>query len=141
MGNASSKLMMLNPVTFRYKPEYAHGDQTLQYGLIAEEVEKVYPDLVQYAADGKVLTVRYHLLNTMLLNEYQKQQRALQAQQQQMQQQQCLILSQTQQLKAQAQAMTNQAQQNAAQAQHLNDLELRLRRLEAQSPRRHQRRK
>ena len=122
MGNASSRLMMLHPVTFRYKPEYVKGDQTLQYGLIAEEVEKVYPELVQYGMDGKVQTVRYHLLNTMLLNEVQKQQH--------------LILSQEQRLKAQSQQINNQAQQNATQAQQINDLEMRLRRLEAGATRR-----
>lgn len=73
MGDASDKLMKLRPVTFLYK-----ADETgaLQYGLIAEEVEKVYPDLVIHDADGKVATVAYHMLPAMLLNEVQKQARA-----------------------------------------------------------------
>ncbi|MGA2400416.1 MAG: tail fiber domain-containing protein [Syntrophobacteraceae bacterium] len=49
MGDASSGLMKLRPVAFHYKPEYANGPRTKQYGLIAEEVAEVYPDLVQYA--------------------------------------------------------------------------------------------
>ena len=62
--------MKLRPVTFRYK-ENPTG--ALQYGLIAEEVARVYPELVTYGADGKVQAVAYHLLPAMLLNEMQKQ--------------------------------------------------------------------
>ena len=70
MGEASSGLMSLRPVTFRYE-----GDpiDTQQYGLIADEVEKVYPQLVTHGTDGKSETVAYHLLPVMLLNEVQKQ--------------------------------------------------------------------
>lgn len=70
MGDASAGLLRLRPVSFRYKQD-AKG--TLQYGLIAEEVARVYPELVTYGADGKVETVAYHLLPAMLLNEMQRQ--------------------------------------------------------------------
>jgi hypothetical protein len=70
MGEASSKLLKLRPVTFRYKNDQSG---TQQYGLVAEEVAKVYPELVTYGQDGKVLTVRYSELTSMLLNELQKQ--------------------------------------------------------------------
>jgi hypothetical protein len=73
MGASSSALMRLRPVTFLYKPEYDKGQRTLQYGLIAEEVAQVYPDLVAYDPDGKPYTVKYQYLATMLLNEVQKQ--------------------------------------------------------------------
>jgi len=74
MGDASSRLMELRPVTFYYKPQYSDGARTLQYGLIAEEVAKVSPDLVQYdPSTGEPQTVYYHLVNAMLLNEVQKQ--------------------------------------------------------------------
>lgn len=73
MGDSTSALMKLRPVTFLYKPEYANGDRTLQYGLIAEEVAKVYPELVAYDKDGKPYSVRYQYITTMLLNEVQKQ--------------------------------------------------------------------
>ncbi len=73
MGDASDKLMKLRPVTFRYK---ADATGTEQYGLIAEEVAKVYPELVIHGPDGKVETVAYHMLPAMLLNEVQKQARA-----------------------------------------------------------------
>jgi hypothetical protein len=70
MDDASSDLMKLRPVTFRYKDDAAG---TLQYGLVAEEVEKLYPELVTHAADGQVESVRYSMLTGMLLNELQKQ--------------------------------------------------------------------
>ena len=73
MGDSTSALMKLRPVTFLYKPEYDKGPRTLQYGLIAEEVAEVYPDLVAYEEDGKPYTVKYQYLTTMLLNEMQKQ--------------------------------------------------------------------
>jgi Chaperone of endosialidase len=74
MADSSDKLMQLRPVSFLYK-----ADETgaRQYGLIAEEVEKVYPELVVHDADGKAETVAYHLLPPMLLNEVQKLARQL----------------------------------------------------------------
>jgi len=73
MGDASDKLMKLRPVTFVYKTDETGAQQ---YGLIAEEVEKVYPELVIHDAGGKAETVAYHMLPAMLLNEVQKQARA-----------------------------------------------------------------
>jgi hypothetical protein len=79
MGDQSDVLMSLRPVSFRYKPEYdAEGGQ--QYGLIAEEVEKIAPQLVAYDDQGRPWTVRYNLVNAMLLNELQKQRREAAAQ-------------------------------------------------------------
>ena len=73
IGDSSDNLMRLRPVSFFYKPEYANGPQTLQYGLIAEEVAKVYPELVEFSENGEPYTVRYNLLISMMLNELQKQ--------------------------------------------------------------------
>jgi hypothetical protein len=73
MGAASDALMKLRPVTFHYRAEYDDGQRLLQYGLIAEEVAKVAPGLVEYDGDGKPFTVRYHFVNAMLLGEVQKQ--------------------------------------------------------------------
>jgi len=70
MGSATSKLDQLRPVTFRYKNE-PQGPQ--QYGLIAEEVAKVYPELVVRNDKGDVISVRYDELAPMLLNEVQQQ--------------------------------------------------------------------
>ncbi len=78
MGNATDDLMRLRPVTFRY---LAHGENApLQYGLIAEEVAEVYPDLVARNKDGDVETVMYQFLAPMLLNEVQKQHRTIEQQ-------------------------------------------------------------
>ncbi|MFY9826873.1 MAG: tail fiber domain-containing protein [Thermoanaerobaculia bacterium] len=81
MGDASGNLMKLRPVTFHYKAGFDDGSHLLQYGLVAEEVAKVYPALVQYDAKGQPLTVRYHWINAMLLNEVQKQHANAEAQQ------------------------------------------------------------
>jgi hypothetical protein len=70
IGNASTGLMQLRPVTFRYKSD---PSGTLQYGLVAEEVERVYPELVTYGTDGTVQSVRYLEFTALLLNQLQKQ--------------------------------------------------------------------
>ena len=79
MGNVSDKLLKLRPVTFRYKSADSKGGHPLQYGLIAEEVAKVFPDLVQYDKQGKPFTIYYHLLTPMLLSELQKANSKIQA--------------------------------------------------------------
>src|SRR5262249_10936705 len=63
--------------SFRYKKAYVDGSKALDYGLIAEEVEEVFPDLVVKGADGQVHTVQYQKLTPMLLNEVQKQHQQL----------------------------------------------------------------
>jgi hypothetical protein len=82
MGDSTNALMKLRPVTYFYKPEYDKGQRTLQYGLIAEEVAEVYPELVAYQEDGEPYTVKYQYLTTMLLNELQKQHAVVAAQSQ-----------------------------------------------------------
>jgi hypothetical protein len=72
MGSASEGLLRLRPVTFRYKKPYADGSKPVQYGLIAEEVAEVYPDLVVRNRDGQLESVQYYKLDVMLLNEVQK---------------------------------------------------------------------
>ena len=63
----------LHPVTFFYKPGNDDDSHALQYGLIAEEVAKLYPDMVGYDKDGQPSSVKYQSLAPMLLNEVQKQ--------------------------------------------------------------------
>lgn len=77
MGDASLGLMRLRPVTFRYKKPFADGSKPIQYGLIAEEVAEVYPDLVAHSSDGQIETVKYQVLDSMLLNEVQREQREI----------------------------------------------------------------
>jgi hypothetical protein len=72
MGEATADLMRLRPVTFRYKQTFEDGSKPIQFGLIAEEVEEVYPELVAHSADGKIETVKYQVLDSMLLNEVQR---------------------------------------------------------------------
>lgn len=72
MGEASDGLLRLRPVVFRYKMPYADGSKPIQYGLVAEEVAQVYPDLVVRGKDGQLETVQYYKLDAMLLNEMQK---------------------------------------------------------------------
>jgi hypothetical protein len=74
MDKASETIHALKPVTFRYKPEL-DPEGIPQFGLVAEEVEKVNPALVARDADGKVYTVRYDAVNAMLLNEFLKEHR------------------------------------------------------------------
>ena len=79
MGSISERLLDLRPVTYRYKQAYEDGGKPLQFGLVAEEVAQVFPELVVYNEDGEPETVSYHLLATLLLNEYQKEHSASQA--------------------------------------------------------------
>src|SRR5438552_862423 len=80
MDKASEAILALKPVTFRYKKEL-DPDATPQFGLVAEDVEKVNPDLVVHDAEGKVYTVRYEAVNAMLLNEFLKAHRQIEEQQ------------------------------------------------------------
>ena len=74
MDNASEALFSLKPVTFRYKKEIdAKG--TWQFGLVAEDVEKVNPDLTVHDKEGKPSGVYYDAVNAMLLNEFLKEHR------------------------------------------------------------------
>ena len=72
MDEASHRLLELRPVTYRYKQDSEAGNGTLEYGLIAEEVDKVYPGLVARDNDGNIETVQYHKLTPMLLNEVKR---------------------------------------------------------------------
>jgi Chaperone of endosialidase len=75
MGNASESLLALKPVSFRYKKEIDPEGKP-QFGLVAEDVEKVNPDLVVRDKDGKPYSVRYDQVNAMLLNEFLKEHKA-----------------------------------------------------------------
>jgi Chaperone of endosialidase len=74
MDNVSEALYSLKPVSFRYKKEFDPAGAS-QLGLVAEDVEKVNPDLIIRDKDGKPYTVRYEQINTMLLNEFLKEHR------------------------------------------------------------------
>jgi hypothetical protein len=80
IGKASEAILALKPVTFCYKKEL-DPDGIPQFGLVAEEVAKVNPDLVARDADGKPYTVRYEAVNAMLINEFIKAHRKTEEQQ------------------------------------------------------------
>jgi hypothetical protein len=79
MDKASEAILALKPVTFRYKHELDPAG-IRQFGLVAEEVEKVNPDLVARDEQGKSYTVRYDAVNAMLLNEFLKEHKTVQEQ-------------------------------------------------------------
>jgi trimeric autotransporter adhesin len=82
MDKSSEVILALKPVSFHYKKEI-DPDGIPQFGLVAEEVEKVNPDLVARDPDGKAYTVRYEVVNAMLLNEFLKEHQRNEAQQKQ----------------------------------------------------------
>ena len=79
MDKASEAILALKPVTFRYRREL-DPDGVPQFGLVAEEVEKVNPDLVARDEKGKTYAVRYEAVNAMLLNEFLKEHKTVQDQ-------------------------------------------------------------
>jgi hypothetical protein len=83
MGQASEGILSLRPVTFHYKTD---GENTPQFGLIAEEVAKVNPALVVPDKEGKPYTVRYEAVNAMLLNEFLKEHKKVEQLEKQLQQ-------------------------------------------------------
>jgi len=80
MDKASEALFKLKPVTFRYKQEL-DPEKIPQFGLIAEEVEKINPNLIARDEKGEIYTVRYEAVNVMLLNEFLKEHRKVEEQQ------------------------------------------------------------
>jgi hypothetical protein len=113
MAEASERLLKLRPVKFRYKKADALGEKPIQYGLIAEEVAEVYPELVvRDATTGRIDGVRYDELAPMLLNEAQQQQGKMSAQ--------------AEKMAAQATINAEQAEQIAAQDQQLRDMQKQL---------------
>jgi hypothetical protein len=83
MGLSSEKVLKLRPVTFAYRND---TQGVTHYGLIAEEVASVYPELVTHTAAGEVQTVKYHELIPMLLNELQREHQAHQQEHQALEQ-------------------------------------------------------
>ena len=84
MHGASERIYKLRPVTFRYRQPDEKGDRPEQYGLIAEEVAMVMPELVVYNEKGQPETVAYQMLVPLLLNELQREHKLLAAQSRQL---------------------------------------------------------
>src|SRR6266511_2794449 len=101
MDKASEAILALQPVTFRYKKNI-DPDGIPQFGLVAEEVAKVNPDLVARDAKGGVYTVRYEAVNAMLLNEFLKEHSTMQELKSKVAKQEATIAQQRKDLQATA---------------------------------------
>ena len=113
MEKASEAILALRPVTFHYKTD---TKDTPQFGLIAEDVAEVNPDLVVRDKNGEIYTVRYDAVNTMLLNEFLKEHR-------QVQEQSCEIVEQRAtitELKKEMATVVAQLEEQAAQIQKVS---------------------
>ena len=97
MDKASESVLALKPVTFQYKSDRTN---TPQFGLVAEEVAAVNPDLVVRGKDGKIYSVRYDQVNVMLLNEFLKEHKLVHEQGATITQQQAAIARQQKQIDA-----------------------------------------
>jgi hypothetical protein len=123
----SDKVLQLRPVSFRYNEAGEDGERPLQYGLIAEEVAKVYPELVQYDQEGKPFTVYYQFLAPLLLAELQKAHALNDAQQTQLTDIRADAARQQAGLESQRQELTSQREELLAllkqqQQQHLAEM-------------------
>jgi hypothetical protein len=76
LGDVGLAVQRLRPVQFRYIKPFADGSQPIQYGLVAEEVEQVLPELVAHDTEGQPETVKYHVLPALLVAEVQRLERA-----------------------------------------------------------------
>jgi septal ring factor EnvC (AmiA/AmiB activator) len=119
MGNASEALPSLRPVTFRYKKNI-DPKGIPQFGLVAEQVEKVNPDLVARDDQGKAYTVRYEAVNAMLLNEFLKEHRKVQELEATVAQQQKDFQSAVAQQQTEIKAHTATLREQASQIQKVN---------------------
>ena len=99
MDKASEAILALKPVSFRYKHDLDPAG-IAQFGLVAEEVEKVNPDLVARDDEGKPYTVRYEAVNAMLLNEFLKEHREVQELKSAAAKQEAIIANQQKQIEA-----------------------------------------
>jgi Chaperone of endosialidase len=99
MDKASEAIFGLKPVTFRYKHEL-DPENIPEFGLVAEQVEKINPDLVACDDEGKPYTVRYEAVNAMLLNEFLKAHRRIEEQDGRLQKQETAIAKQQKQIEA-----------------------------------------
>jgi hypothetical protein len=132
LGAESDVLMKLRPVAFYYKPEF-DSSHIRQYGLVAEEVAQIAPGLVVFDKASRPESVRYQLVNAMLLNEVQKQHRLIETEQsenasqhRQLAAQEDAINAQQQHMRAMEEQMETFRRQNADMQQQMKTVMLRL---------------
>ena len=119
MDKASEAILALKPVTFRYKKEI-DPDGIPQFGLVAEEVEKVNPDLVVRDEEGKAYTVRYEAVNAMLLNEFLKEHRKVEEQEATIRQLSSTVAQQQKDFQAKVAQLTRRLDDQASQIQKVS---------------------
>ena len=119
MDTASEAILALKPVTFHYKSDKTG---TPQFGLIAEEVAQMNPDLVVRDKNGEIYTVRYDAVNAMLLNEFLKEHRRVEE----------LKSAMAQQRKDFETAIVRQQKTTEALVARLNEQEARIQKVSAQ---------
>ena len=124
MDKASEAILKLKPVKFQYKSD---PTGTPQFGLIAEEVAKVNPDLVTRDRNGEIYSVRYEAVNAMLLNEFLKEhkafleeQRAVKEQQAAIMQLQSTVAQQEKDFPVTVEQLTRRLDEQASQIQKVN---------------------
>jgi predicted ribosome quality control (RQC) complex YloA/Tae2 family protein len=110
MDKESESILALKPVTFRYKQQI-DANRIPQFGLVAEDVAKVNPDLVIRDREGKPYTVRYDAVNAMLLNEFIKEHQTVQKLKATSEKQQTTIALQEAQIKSLTASLKEQATQ------------------------------
>jgi septal ring factor EnvC (AmiA/AmiB activator) len=127
MDTASESILALQPVTFRYKKDFDPSG-TAQFGLVAEDVEKVNSDLVVHDKEGKPYSVRYDQVNAMLLNEFLKEHRKVEEQDCRIQQQERTIAQQRKdfeatiaELKKEMETVVARLKEQDAKIQKVND--------------------
>jgi hypothetical protein len=129
MDQASEVVLALKPVTFHYKKDI--DPQSIpQFGLVAEDVEEINPDLVVRDAEGKVNTVRYEAINAMLLNEFLKEHRKVEKLEATVAQQEKEFHATIARHEKEISVLTAQLKEQAAQIQKVTHL----RRVEAKNP-------
>jgi uncharacterized coiled-coil protein SlyX len=129
MENTSEALYRLKPVTYRYKKEIDRT-QSLDYGLVAEDVANVDPNLAIRDRTGQIESVRYSAINAMLLNEFLKEHRRVEVQDSKIEKQQATIAqlksgaakqeATISQLKKDMKVLTVQLKEQAAQIQRVS---------------------
>ena len=128
MDSASEKLYRLKPVTFRYKKEI-NARQSLEYGLVAEDVADVDPDLAIRNKDGEIENVRYTAVNAMLLNEFLKEHSKVQEQESTIEELKSVMAQERQEFEA---AIVLQQKTTEALVARLNEQEARIQNVSAQ---------
>jgi len=131
MDRSSETLFALKPVTFRYKKD-ADPSQALSFGLIAEDVAEVSPELITRDEEGKPQTVRYEAVNAMLLNEFLKEHRKVEEQASEAQENKAMIAELKSTIAQQQRAFAQQQRAFAQQQRAIEQLATQMQKVSAQ---------